>query len=358
MKKVIAIQTVYTHWSKYSGYHGFIPYLSDEISVTHVRVPFGTKRYFNLPLVRVLIKRMVERSGMYFYSPNDLAVEVGLFIRSLFSRVSVIHFLDGEHGYAYCASLINQISPWLRKRARIISSFHLPPFRLEEVIRHTDHFKLLDRIILVGSNQYDFFRKHVSEDLITLIPHGVDADFFSPPLNGRPSDREKFFCLSVGHHLRDYSLLLEVAEMLKDLPHIQFRIISSSDKLQNVKLENVLIETGISDKDLLEAYRQADLLTMPLVNITANNVILEAMACGLPILTTDVGAIRDYVNGDYGVLVPSGKPEKFAEVLVALAEKPEFCRKMGQKARRIVEEKYDWRNLAPLYEKLYNGDNV
>jgi glycosyltransferase involved in cell wall biosynthesis len=153
-------------------------------------------------------------------------------------------------------------------------------------------------------------------------------------------------------------MLLEVAVMLKDLSHIQFRIISSSAKLINVRLKNVFIERSISDKDLLEAYQNADLLAMPLVDVTANNVIMEAMATGLPILTTDVGAVRDYIDRDYGILVPANRPKIFAEALVALAEKPKLCQKMGQKARMIAKEKYDWKKLAPLYEALYIEDMV
>ena len=92
---------------------------------------------------------------------------------------------------------------------------------------------------------------------------------------------------------------------------------------------------------------------MPLIDGTANNVLLEAMASGVPVLTTDVGAIKDYVFEECGILMKDDCPKAFADKIVFLANNRELLKEMGQKARKVTEEKFSWKQLAPRYAQLY-----
>lgn len=76
----------------------------------------------------------------------------------------------------------------------------------------------------------------------------------------------------------------------------------------------------MSEEDLLVAYRQADLLALPLKDCTANNSILEAMACGLSVVTTDIGGIRDYVDDTCALLSARGDAEEMAKNIMAHRE--------------------------------------
>ena len=77
-------------------------------------------------------------------------------------------------------------------------------------------------------------------------------------------------------------------------------------------LTNVELHSSINDKSLLRLYQSAQILLLPLLDCTANNALLEGMACGLPVVTTDLPAIKDYVNDDCSILAPKGDSKALA----------------------------------------------
>jgi glycosyltransferase involved in cell wall biosynthesis len=355
MKKIFAVQTRYTHWSSYSGYQGFIPFLSKEHTVSHDRIPYGAKKYHALPVLNKIVQSSVRASGLALYSPNDLAMELTLFLRSVAYRPDAVHFLDGEHAYRYFSSYVKPLRLIQGGSPKIIVSYHLPPQRLIACLKRYAHLARADTIVLVGSSQYDFFQKHVAADRITVLPHGVNTAFFKPANRIRPGANELFTCLCIGNHLRDYQFLLRVAEQLQEFTAIRFRVISGApEALALSHVRNVQVESGLSDAQLLAAYQQADILTMPLIDTTANNVILEAMACGLPILTTDVGSIRDYAEETFAMLFTPQDTRNYADALVALSCNAVHVATMGKAARMHAEEHLSWAKLAASYERLYS----
>ncbi|HEY7718822.1 MAG TPA: glycosyltransferase [Pedococcus sp.] len=84
------------------------------------------------------------------------------------------------------------------------------------------------------------------------------------------------------------------------------------------------------------------------------NVLVEAMACALPVVTTDVGGVPELVDdGANGLVVPSGSPERVADALAALLASAELRRRLGAAARRRVEDDYDVDAAAGRLRALY-----
>jgi len=83
-------------------------------------------------------------------------------------------------------------------------------------------------------------------------------------------------------------------------------------------------------------------------------VALEAMACALPIIATDVGGIKEILMDDYGKLVPPNQPELLAKAILDFAAVDFSSRKM--ELRAVVEEKFSWdtnvERLVEIYEEL------
>jgi glycosyltransferase involved in cell wall biosynthesis len=121
------------------------------------------------------------------------------------------------------------------------------------------------------------------------------------------------------------------------------------------KIGNVNYLSGISDKSLLETYQNADILLMPLTDATANNGILEGMACGIPIVVTDVGGIKDYVDDCFARLLPLHDVEAMIESVITLSNDNEMRKSMGQLARLKAEEKFSWKNIATRMIDLYDS---
>jgi glycosyltransferase involved in cell wall biosynthesis len=86
-----------------------------------------------------------------------------------------------------------------------------------------------------------------------------------------------------------------------------------------------------------------------------SNTILEAMACGLPVIATDVGGNAELVDaGRTGELVPSGDVQAMAERIVGMASGPDRAVAMGQAGRRRIEQAFSLPAMVAAYQDLYD----
>jgi glycosyltransferase involved in cell wall biosynthesis len=111
---------------------------------------------------------------------------------------------------------------------------------------------------------------------------------------------------------------------------------------------------GASDPELLALYQQADLLCLPTYGDTNPWVVLEAMACGTPVVSTPVGAIPEMLgDGRAGVVVPLGEPRALGEALDALLGDERRREQLGRAGRALCEQRYDARRqFALLAERM------
>ena len=82
--------------------------------------------------------------------------------------------------------------------------------------------------------------------------------------------------------------------------------------------------------------------------------ILEAQSTGLPVISTTVGGIPEFlVNNENGLLMEPGDPEQLAQRILVLLQDPEFARELGRRGRELVEEKFTWPLIADQVVDLY-----
>jgi alpha-maltose-1-phosphate synthase len=99
---------------------------------------------------------------------------------------------------------------------------------------------------------------------------------------------------------------------------------------------------GPADPELLELFQQADLLCLPTYGDSNPWTVLEAMSCGTPVISSDVGGIPEMLRRDEaGVVVPCGDRRALRDALLALLADPERRRTLGSRAREISERHYD-----------------
>ena len=104
---------------------------------------------------------------------------------------------------------------------------------------------------------------------------------------------------------------------------------------------------------IAERYRQADLFVFPSRDEGMPNVVLEAMASGLPIVATAIAGNEELVReGVNGHLVPPDDAAALAAALARLIEQPDTRRAMGRASREIVEREYTWARVAACYLDL------
>ena len=290
-----------------------------------------------------LRKRAVRRVGLHWYGRERLLQELTVARPLMFSRGTVVHHLYAEESYRFGGYL-----PRLRGNA-LIGTFHQPPSRFRDFVPRAAHLRRLDAVIAVARNQAEFLRTLVEERRVFFVPHGVDVDFFTPA----PEPPREFRCLFVGYWMRDFAVLRELIALL--VPRgVRFDLVLTPGKARIFSgAEGVDVHSGIGEDDLLAVYRRASMLVLPLLDGTSNNALLEAMACGLPVVTTDVGGVRDYCDASHCVLVPPGEVEGFCEAIVRLAGAEGLRRKMGIEARRQAVARFDWKVVTAEIVDVY-----
>ena len=334
----------YSHHSPHSGYSRVAEYGSKLFNSETIRT--------EKPLSHTIIRdRMLWKisSGTPGYNRTSMAVELKTMRKMLSEHDSIFHFLYGETTYHY-AGFLNH-----KRRNHVVATFHLPPAGIREAVQITWHIKKLSAVVCVGSNQQEYVKNIVGADRVFLAPLGVASDYFVPPegFDNRDSD----MCLIVGENYRDYPTLRGVIELVVYFrPSTKFVILTSpSNKKLLGEHPNLTYISGISEKELLKLYQTASILLMPLHDATANNAILEGMSCGLPIVVTDVGGIRDYVDPACGMLIPPYQARTMAEAVIDVLNDETARIKMSSICREHAL-RFSWEEsvskLKPVYEAL------
>ena len=211
----------------------------------------------------------------------------------------------------------------------------------------------------------------LDEDKLEVIPFGVDTDFF------RPLDVYKdegiFQILSVGYLIErkgfEY-LIRAMPHVLKEHVNARLKIVGSGpleSKLKELIYELDLsyvveIVKNITDEELLMTYNSADLFVLPSIVDSQGNteglgvVLLEAMACGLPVIGSDVGGIVDIIkNNQTGILVPEKASINIAGEIIELIEKDYIKNNLISNGFKMVIEKFSWRKIAEDSIVIYSN---
>lgn len=214
----------------------------------------------------------------------------------------------------------------------------------------------------------------VSPACLSQIYNGVDTDKFTPSRTGRgailgcPFDHRHWVVGTVGRmqEVKDQPMLarafvraLEIAPGLGN----SLRLVMIGDGPLRTQVMDILGSRGMLDlcwmpgarDDVADILRGLDCFVLPSLSEGISNVVLEAMASGLPVVATAVGGNPELVrHGESGCLVPPADPHALAETLVALAGDPRRARALGDAGRADVEARFSMRAMVSSYQALYD----
>lgn len=189
-----------------------------------------------------------------------------------------------------------------------------------------------------------------------ILPNGVDTGIFSP---GGPLledlDEDAFHLVFVGRAepRKGLDVLLRALPLVRE-KHPEVRLLVAGVEEPAEKREGVIWLGRLPDGLIPAAYRSAKVMVSPALGMESFGVVLiEAMACGVPVVASDIPGYRAVVEeGVQGMLFPPGDHHEMARVLMHLIEDDEKRDKMRTAAIARAES-YSWRNLVQDVEIAY-----
>lgn len=206
------------------------------------------------------------------------------------------------------------------------------------------------------------------QDRILTFPWGIDLEQFSPATEPEPKVNEpeqSFTLLSTRGWEEIYGvdvIAKAFVQAARELPQLRLVMLGNGSKA--ALLQQVFTQGGVQGKvsfprqvgqqDLTNYYRNADLYISASHSDGTSISLLEAMACGKPVLVSDIPGNLEWVEaGINGWIFPDGNAELLAQAMTRAVQKRAMLAEMGRSARRLVEKRANWNNNFQQMQKAY-----
>ncbi|MFH1388275.1 MAG: glycosyltransferase family 4 protein, partial [Patescibacteria group bacterium] len=191
-------------------------------------------------------------------------------------------------------------------------------------------------------------------------PNGVDLEIFRP--KEKIENKNEKIILTVSRLVKKNGIddLIKAGQYL----HFPFKIIIIGTGPDEEKLKKLVKEKGLEDKiifkgqvkydELPEYYASTDVFVRPSLSEGLGNVFLEAMACGLPVIGTEVGGIPDFLKDkETGLFCRTNNPQDIADKIKEILEDNNLRNYLIKNGLELVKEKYSWDNITSQIETIY-----
>jgi glycosyltransferase involved in cell wall biosynthesis len=219
------------------------------------------------------------------------------------------------------------------------------------------------RIVGVAEAVTNEIRENFGVKNAETIYNGIDSKiFFRRKENPFAKNSKTFNILFVGRitPLKGLEYLFDAIDGLENAKLFVACDMNKAEEkylkilLRKVKHPQKIIFLGkVPNKELPKYYSGADCTVLPSLAEGFPKVIIEAMACGCPVITTNVSGNPEIVTEKTGFLVEPKNSAKLKEAIVEIMQNPVEAKKRARNAAEIAAEKFTWRNSAEKYASLY-----
>jgi len=269
---------------------------------------------------------------------------------------------------------LTAIAPVIKRlnRLPLVTTLHLPKMQYYKLwldLLIQVYQKTIGRFVVESSDKLiavsKSVLKHAIEDLKTPplkiyhIPNGVDTNVYVPS----DRKRKRTIITYIGRLIRNkgpQNLVEASADILKAHPEARIYIVgegSLKDKLMqqvaSLRLKDRIIFLG-NVSDTLPILQETTIFVRPSLTEGMSLAILEAMACGLPVVASNVeGTVEIIEEGKSGYLVPPADSKALAEAVIFLLDNNKIASQIGENARKKTEKFYNWEQIADQTLKVY-----
>jgi glycosyltransferase involved in cell wall biosynthesis len=295
---IIFLRHLLSHIGLYSGYENFIKKLKDQnLRYAEVYRKRSLQRFdlYGRFHITTYNKKKAKRVGEFYNVFSYLAeMEALKAVKNTKSKIVHNTFTEDNHGY---------LGQYKKKyKFALIATAHQPVSWWKYTGRNMDYMKQLTLLLALTEHDKEYFEKHMP-GRTRLVHHGVDTEFFK--IQNEIQNRS-YRLLFVGNWLRDINFFeLVVSRILNVSKDIMVDIVSPQPNdlinplFKLCRHAQVTVHRNLNDQRLLDLYNDSRMLFLPLIDSTANNSLLEAAACGVPVVTTDLPGVQEYSHNSF-----------------------------------------------------------
>lgn len=307
-----------------------------------------------------MIKGVKSIKTTYLQNNFFKFIDIFFFLPCNRKKYDVIHVQS--HSYLNIVSVIETLfwSKVLKKKLIVMyygggakEFFSVFPWLIKSIFRNVDEVVVAGKYV-----QSAFLKLNIKT---TIIPHVLEIDKW--PNRIRKNIQYNF--LWVRHFTSEYNpiMLLQVFKQLKEkYRQLDLKIVGTGP-LQE-KMENYILENSLNDIELLGRVSDSELKTLFNLSdlfINTTNVdnqpvsVIEAMTCGVPVVSTNVGGIPDIItHKENGLLSNPGDVDAMVENIQLLLENSELASKLSKSGREFVENTFSSEIIFQQWEKVYD----
>ena len=305
--------------------------------------------------VRTVVRKGFKKFDYLVYGPA-----LRRMIRD--ERPDVVHALFAS-GFGFMSSL------WLEKRSYILSMLgsDIFVFPSNPIWRRILRRNLTRAGVLLSTSDVmrDEARKYTDHP-IHLTPFGVDMDKFCPAVDNAGSDGTfRIGTVRLLESIYGIDILIEAFALFKERHvglDVELKI--AGDGPERARLESLASRLGVSDctefagwlanDDVPRFLNGLDVFCAPSRYESFGVSVLEASACGLPVVTSNIGGLPEVVkDGNTGFLVANESPDAMADCLDRLYDDESLRLRLGKAGRVFVGDCYNWSDSLDIMEGIY-----
>ena len=311
-------------------------------------------------------------------NPYNFSLSMAAIIHDILSfikakRIQLIHsHLDEPNNLAVLLGKISRIPafPTVHNTNYLLYKRNVldPRVNLKKII-NTITYKKADRVIAISPEVKQVIRHkyYLKESQVTVLKNGIvfkktkpKTDLFQKEFT---NSRKKFKIIAIGRltYQKYFEILIKAtAEVITKSQDIVVNIIGEGE--DRIKLERLINELKVKKfvnllgirNDVMEIMNSSHIIVIPSRYEGLSISMIEAMACGLPVIASDAPGLSEYVKqGKNGFLFPVGDYKQMAEYILLLGSNKELIQTLSKGARNTFEKEFDInKNIKPL-DKLF-----
>ena len=221
----------------------------------------------------------------------------------------------------------------------------------------------LNKIICVsGPSKEDIIKEFLVDDKkIEVILNGIDIDKFVPGSKDLVQVNKIITTASADIPLKGLKyLILALPKILKSFPKTTLTVIGKSPSnsevskiIDKLDLNNIIsFRSGISEDEIVHLYHSSEIAVIPSLYEGFGFGAGEAMACGVPLISTHSGGLKEVV-GESAVEIMPSSAEEIEKAVINLFKNREKMKELSIKGRQRMESKFDWKLAASSYESSF-----